>query len=138
MDIPIQHCADPVLKRMNRKAASRNCACLCKNCAPPCRTWPIRTTLMVGFPGETQEDFERLCRFVEDMRFDRLGVFAYSREEDTRAYDMPDQIDEDVKNERAQIIMDIQAQVAFQKSEELVGKTLTVMPTATTPSRAFT
>jgi ribosomal protein S12 methylthiotransferase len=87
----------------------------------------IRTTFIVGFPGETEEDFTELCEFVKETRFDRAGVFTYSREEDTPAYDFPDQIDEQVKQDRCDILMREQFEVNESNNRKMVGKTLTVL-----------
>jgi len=83
----------------------------------------IRTTLIVGYPGETEEDFEEMKEWVREMRFDRLGVFAYSHEEDTPAFDLEDDVDEEVKQNRVNEIMEIQAQVSFELNQEKIGKT---------------
>ena len=87
----------------------------------------LRTTLISGFPGETQEDHEELMAFVDEMEFDRLGVFAYSPEEDTPAATMPDQIPEEVKEERRDEIMELQQEISFEKAEDMVGKSLWCM-----------
>jgi ribosomal protein S12 methylthiotransferase len=87
----------------------------------------LRTTLISGFPGETQEDFEELYRFVNEMEFDRLGVFPYSQEEDTPAAGMEEQIPDEVKNARRDELMELQQAIAFEKAESLVGQVLTVM-----------
>ena len=87
----------------------------------------LRTTLISGFPGETQEDFEELYRFVNEMEFDRLGVFTYSQEEDTPAAGMEDQIAEEVKAARRDELMELQQEIAFEKAEDMVGRVLTVM-----------
>ena len=87
----------------------------------------LRTTLISGFPGETQEDHEELMAFVDEMEFDRLGVFAYSAEEDTPAAELPDQVPEEIKAERRDEIMELQQEIAFEKAENMVGKILEVM-----------
>jgi ribosomal protein S12 methylthiotransferase len=87
----------------------------------------IRTTLIAGFPGETEADFEELCEFVKEARFEHLGVFPYSREEDTPAYDMDGQIDEQIKQDRADIIMREQLEINTQNNEKAIGKTVTVL-----------
>jgi ribosomal protein S12 methylthiotransferase len=87
----------------------------------------LRTTLISGFPGETQEDYEELYRFVNEMEFDRLGVFPYSQEEDTPAALMPDQIPEEVKLQRRDELMELQQEIAFEKAEDMIGQVLTVM-----------
>jgi ribosomal protein S12 methylthiotransferase len=87
----------------------------------------LRTTLITGFPGETVDDHEELMQFINDMEFDRLGAFTYSQEEDTAAAIMPDQIDEEIKLERQQDIMELQQEIAFEKAEDMVGRVLVVM-----------
>ena len=87
----------------------------------------LRTTFITGFPGETEEDFEELCEFVKTTRFDRLGVFPYSREEGTPAADFEDQIDEQVKQDRADIIMDLQARISSENNDRMIGKTVRVL-----------
>lgn len=127
LDIPIQHASDNILKKMGRwtnQEALRNTIAKLRDKIPDIC---LRTTLISGFPGETQEDFEELYRFVNEMEFDRLGVFPYSCEEDTVAADMPDQIDDKVKAFRRDEIMELQQEIAFEKAEEMVGRVLTVM-----------
>ena len=87
----------------------------------------LRTTVITGFPGETEDDFEELMEFVDEMEFERLGVFAYSQEEDTAAASMEDQIPEEIKQERRAQVMELQQEIAFEKSESMVGKILDVM-----------
>ena len=87
----------------------------------------IRTTFITGFPGETEEDFTELSEFVRDMRFDRMGCFAYSPEEDTPAAEFPDQIDDEVKKHRRDIIMEQQAEIMAEKCESMIGKTIKVL-----------
>jgi ribosomal protein S12 methylthiotransferase len=87
----------------------------------------IRTTLIVGFPDETEDDFNGLCDFVEEVKFDRLGVFTYSREEGTPAYKLPNQIDEEVKEERKECVLDIQRSVSAEICDSMIGKTLEVI-----------
>ena len=127
LDIPIQHASDRILKNMGRKT---NKAELMERIARLRAEVPdivLRTTLISGFPGETQEDHEELMEFVDDMEFDRLGVFAYSAEEDTPAAAFPDQVPEEIKAERRDEIMELQQEIAFEKAENMVGKTLEVM-----------
>lgn len=127
IDMPIQHGCDTVLKRMGRKS---NQALIRETVEKLRKAMPdiaIRTTLIVGFPGETEEEFESLKDFVEEMRFDRLGVFTYSQEEGTPAAKMDGQIDEDLKEERQKIIMDVQKNIAASLCEEEVGKKLEVL-----------
>lgn len=127
LDIPIQHASDAVLKRMGRRTDQeelrRKIAGIRERIPDIC----LRTTLISGFPGETQEDFEELYRFVNEMEFDRLGVFVYSREEDTPAAQMPDQVEETVKEVRRDELMELQQAVSYEKSEGMIGQVLTVI-----------
>ncbi|MCM1102130.1 MAG: 30S ribosomal protein S12 methylthiotransferase RimO [Clostridium sp.] len=127
LDIPIQHASDAVLKRMGRRTNARELRERIEGLRERIPDICLRTTLISGFPGETQEDFEELYRFVNEMEFDRLGVFTYSQEEDTAAAAMEDQIPEDVKAFRRDELMELQQAIAFEKAEELVGRVLTVM-----------
>ncbi|MCR5339520.1 MAG: 30S ribosomal protein S12 methylthiotransferase RimO [Lachnospiraceae bacterium] len=127
IDMPIQHASDEILRRMgrrtNRKQLSEKIAMLRKVCPDIC----IRTTLITGFPGETEEDVNTLADFMEEQRFDRLGVFTYSAEEDTAAAEFEDQIEEEEKQERLAYLMELQQQIAFEKAQSQVGKDLIVM-----------
>ena len=127
LDIPIQHASDGVLGRMGRRTRQeelrRQIARLRERIPDIC----LRTTLISGFPGETEEEYQELYRFVNEMEFDRLGVFPYSREEDTPAADMPDQVAEEVKEARRDELMELQQAIAFEKAEEMVGRVLDVM-----------
>lgn len=127
IDIPIQHSSDAVLKAMLRRSTQesiRNTISRLRERIPDIH---IRTTLIVGFPGETEEDYENLLEFVEEMRFARLGVFAYSQEENTVAGEMANQIDEDVKEERLSGIMRAQLEISLESNKEKIGKTLRVL-----------
>lgn len=127
LDIPIQHASDAVLKRMGRRT---NQAELRERIAHLREEIPdivLRTTLISGFPGETEEDHEILMQFVDEMEFDRLGVFAYSAEEDTPAAEFPDQVPQEVKEARRDEIMELQQEIAFEKAEEKKGRILEVM-----------
>ncbi len=127
IDLPIQHISDHMLSAMNRHGDG---ALVREVIAKFRREIPgivIRTTFMVGFPGETEADFEELCEFVREAKFERAGVFTYSREEDTPAYDMADQIDEQVKQDRMDILMREQLEISTALSEAQVGKTLRVL-----------
>lgn len=126
-DIPIQHISDGVLKRMNRKSSSADIYALIDSIRKRLPDAVIRTSLIVGFPGETQEDFEKLCEFVEYARFDRLGAFRYSKEEGTPASRLPGQIDEEIKKERYEKIMGIQRGIASGKGREHIGKVYRVL-----------
>ena len=127
LDIPIQHASDNILKKMgrwtNQAELRESIAKLRKRIPNIC----LRTTLISGFPGETQEDFEELYRFVNDIEFDRLGVFPYSQEEDTVAAELPDQVPEEVKLFRRDELMELQQEIAFEKAEDMPGTILTVM-----------
>ncbi len=127
IEMPIQHGVGSVLKRMNRPGDEASLLALLENLRARIPNVTLRTTLIVGFPGETEEEFEALCNFVRKAQFDKLGVFCYSREEDTPAYDFPDQVEEEVKERRRDVIETIQADIVEQKQAALVGKTLTVL-----------
>ena len=127
IDMPIQHASDRILSRMGRKTNQeeiRRKVAMIRGKIPDIA---LRTTLITGFPGETEADFEELYRFVNEMEFDRLGVFPYSAEEDTPAASMPDQIDEKVKQSRRDEIMELQQAIAFENEENMVGRLLPVM-----------
>ncbi|MCC8130266.1 MAG: 30S ribosomal protein S12 methylthiotransferase RimO [Ruminococcus sp.] len=126
-DIPIQHCCDRVLKRMNRHSNEAEIRALVKKLRERIPNVIIRTTLMVGFPGETEEEFDKLCEFVKEMRFDRLGCFAYSQEEGTAAAKLDGQLDEDEKNRRAEILTQEQMLVSDQMTQEMLGKVYEVV-----------
>ena len=126
IDLPVQHVSDGILKRMNRKGDGK----MIRETVKKLRSVPgmvIRSTAIVGFPGESEEDFEELCNFIKEARFDRFGAFTYSREEGTPAYDFEDQIDEDVKNDRLDVLMSIQLEISAELQEEKVGDILTVL-----------
>ena len=120
LDIPLQHISDPVLKRMNRRSTETQIRELVKKLRTEIPEIALRTSFIVGFPGETDEDFKKLCHFVEETQFDRLGVFCYSREEGTPAAEMPDQISERVKRERYKKLMQLQARVSFKRNRRLM------------------
>lgn len=127
LDIPIQHASDAVLKRMGRRTSQddlRDVIAKLRNRIPDIC---LRTTLISGFPGETQEDFEELYNFADEMEFDRLGVFAYSQEEDTPAANMPEQIAEEIKEARRDELMELQQEIAFEKAEDMIGRVLVAM-----------
>lgn len=127
LDIPIQHASDPVLKRMGRRTNQEELRRIIGKLRKEIPDIAIRTTLISGFPGETEEDHEELIAFVDEMEFERLGVFAYSLEEDTPAAQMPDQVPQELKEERRDEIMELQQEIAFEKAESLVGRVLDVM-----------
>ena len=127
LDIPIQHASDNVLKRMGRRTDQAELRAIIGKLREKIPDICLRTTLISGFPGETQEDFEELYRFVNEMEFDRLGVFPYSQEEDTPAATMEDQVPQEVKEFRRDELMELQQAIAFDKAEDMVGRILTVM-----------
>ncbi len=127
LDMPLQHISDPVLHRMRRQITAAETRQLINNIRTILPSIRMRTTFLVGFPGETQEDHEALCRFVEEMKFDRVGVFQYSHEEDTRGYVLEDDVPAEVKKERAEEIMQIQMNISLEKNEQLVGQQLRVL-----------
>jgi ribosomal protein S12 methylthiotransferase len=120
LDLPIQHISDPVLKRMLRRSGEDEVRTLIGKLRREIPDIAIRTSLIVGFPGETSEDFKKLLQYVEETRFDRLGVFCYSREEGTPAAEMPDQVSERIKRERHKKLMRTQARVSFKHNRTLV------------------
>ena len=127
LDIPIQHASDAVLKRMGRRTNNREIRDLIAKLRREIPDIALRTTFISGFPGETAEDHEILMDFVDEMEFERLGVFAYSPEEDTPAYSFEDQVPDEVKEERRAEIMELQQDIAFEKSENMTGRVLEVM-----------
>lgn len=127
LDIPIQSGADAVLKRMGRRTNQQDIRDLIEKLREKMPDICLRTTLITGFPGETQEDFEETYRFVNEMEFDRLGVFTYSQEEDTPAAVMDNQIPEEISSTRRDELMELQQAIAFEKAEEMIGKVLYVM-----------
>lgn len=127
LDIPLQHANNAVLERMRRQITQEETRELIAEARRKVPNMAIRTTMLVGFPGETEEEFQDLCDFVADMRFDRLGVFQYSHEEDTRAYDLEDDVPAEVKAERANRLMEIQQEISLEHNEALIGKTFKVL-----------
>lgn len=127
LDIPIQHSEDSILKRMGRRTNRAELTELIGKLRREIPDIILRTTLITGFPGETKEEFERMKDFVEQMRFDRLGVFTYSPEEGTKAADMQGQIDEEVKEARRDAIMELQQQISFEAAASMVGKKMSVL-----------
>ncbi len=127
LDIPVQHASDTILKRMGRRTSEEDLRNIMGNLRREIPDICLRTTLISGFPGESQEDHITLYRFVDEMEFDRLGVFTYSPEEGTPAASMPDQIPEEIKKERRNELMELQQAIAFEKAEQMCGKTLEVL-----------
>ncbi len=127
LDIPIQHASDNILKRMGRRTNQQELRDMIAKLRERIPDICLRTTLITGFPGETQEDHEELMAFVDEMEFDRLGVFTYSAEEDTPAATFDDQIDEELKKDRQAEIMELQQEIAFEKAQDAVGRTVLAM-----------
>ena len=127
IDLPLQHASGRVLKAMNRRGDKESLLKLIAHMREKVPGLILRTTLITGFPGETEEDFTELSEFVQEVRFDRLGCFAYSQEEETPAALLPDPIAEETKNRRAEIIMEQQMEIMQQKGEEMIGKAVTVL-----------
>ncbi len=127
IDLPLQHASGRVLKAMNRRGDRASLTALIKKIRAKVPGVILRTTLITGFPGETEEDFTELAEFVKEARFDRLGCFTYSQEEDTPAALLPDQVDQEVKERRAEIITDMQMDITDPKCESYVGRTFQVL-----------
>lgn len=127
LDMPLQHASDSVLKRMRRQITRKETTELVNFARQEVPEIAIRTTLLVGFPGETEEEFDELCDFVREMKFERVGVFQYSHEENTSAFDLEDDVPAEVKAERASRIMEIQQEISFEKNQKKVGQTLRVL-----------
>jgi ribosomal protein S12 methylthiotransferase len=127
LDLPIQHANDQVLKRMGRRTTKQELIDIVSKLRKEIPDICLRTTLITGFPGETREQHEELMDFVDEMEFDRLGVFTYSPEEGTPAAEMPGQIDQEVKEERQAELMELQQEVAFDKAGEMKGREVLVM-----------
>jgi ribosomal protein S12 methylthiotransferase len=127
LDIPLQHAANSMLKSMKRQITKEETIELIQNIRKILPDIAIRTTMLVGYPNETEEDFQELCDFVEDMQFERLGVFTYSHEEDTPAHLLEDNISEDTKSMRAARLMEVQQNISLNKNEQLIGKTVKVI-----------
>ena len=127
LDMPLQHANDGVLDRMRRQITKADTTELLQHARAMVPGITIRTTMLVGFPGETEAEFEDLCDFVREQRFDRLGVFQYSHEEDTRAYELLDDVPQKVKDERASRLMEIQQEISYEKNLEKVGKIYQVL-----------
>ena len=127
LDLPIQHASDAILKRMGRRTSKQQLIDTITKLRKEIPDIALRTTLITGFPGETQEQHEEVMEFVDEMEFERLGVFTYSPEEDTPAATMPDQIDEEVKEDRQADIMELQQEIVFDQAEDMIGKEVLVM-----------
>ena len=127
LDLPIQHASDEVLKRMGRKMTKSQLVDVIGKLRREIPDICLRTTLITGFPGETKEQHEEMMEFVDEMEFDRLGVFAYSAEEDTPAANMPNQVDDELKEDWRDELMELQQEVSFDKAQTMIGSVLTVM-----------
>ena len=127
LDLPIQHANDTILGRMGRRTSKQELVDIIEKLRSEIPDICLRTTLITGFPGETKEQHEELMEFVDEMEFDRLGVFTYSPEEDTPAAEMPDQIDEEVKLDRQADLMELQQEIAFDNAQDMVGREVLVM-----------
>ncbi len=123
LDIPLQHISDSILKSMKRGTTQQKTTDLIKEFRATVPDMAIRTTLIVGYPGETEQDFQILKDWVTEMRFERLGCFTYSHEENTGAYALEDNVPEEVKQDRANQIMEIQSQISFELNQEKIGQT---------------
>lgn len=137
IDIPIQHASDKVLKEMRRRSTGKSLRNTISRLRKAIPDIAIRTTLIVGFPGETEEDFDDLMDFVLEMRFQRLGVFAYSQEEGTPAGDREDQVPEEIKQERLDQVMRSQLEISYEHNQELIGKTLEVLVEGMDPDGSY-
>ena len=124
LDMPIQHASDAILKRMGRRTDKKQLVDIIEKLREEIPDICLRTTLITGFPGETEEDHQELLDFVDELEFERLGVFTYSQEEDTPAAGMPDQIEEEVKQSRQAELMELQQEISFAHAEDMVGREL--------------
>jgi len=127
LDLPIQHASDVILKRMGRRTNKQELTDIVRKLRREIPDIALRTTLISGFPGETQKQHEELKEFIQQVPFDRLGVFAYSPEENTPAAEMPDQVPEEIKQSRLQELMEVQQKIAFKRAGQMAGKELEVM-----------
>ena len=127
LDIPLQHISDSILKSMRRGTTKEKTTKLLKEFRKAVPNMTIRTTLIVGYPGETEEDYQTLKNWVEEMRFERLGCFTYSHEENTHAYNLEDDVPEEVKQHRANEIMELQSQISWELNQTKIGQTFKVV-----------
>ena len=127
LDMPLQHVSDRILKSMRRGSSSRYIRQLLEKLKKRISDLTLRTTFIVGYPGETEADFKELCNFVQEYEFDRVGVFAFSPEENTEAFDLPDSIPDEIKIERRDTLMALQQEVSRRKNEALIGKEVKVL-----------
>ena len=127
LDLPIQHASDTILKKMGRRTSKAQLVDTIRTLREEIPDITLRTTLITGFPGETEEQHQELVAFVDEMEFDRLGVFTYSPEENTPAAEMPDQIPEEVKEDRQAELMELQQEIAFDLAEDMIDREVLVM-----------
>ena len=127
LDMPLQHIADPVLKSMRRGTTKEKTTRLLNEIKEKIPGIALRTTLIVGYPGETEDDFNVLLNWVKEMQFERLGVFTYSHEENTHAFSLEDDVPEEEKQRRAELVMEVQQEISLEKNEALIGQTLKVL-----------
>ena len=127
LDIPLQHISDSLLKSMRRGTTKEKTTSLINKMRNRVPNMAIRTTLIVGYPGETEENFQELKSWVQEMRFERLGCFTYSHEENTHAFNLEDDVPEDVKQQRANEIMEIQSQISWELNQQKVGQEIKVI-----------
>ena len=127
IDLPLQHASDAVLERMRRQITRKETEELIKIARKRIPNIGLRTTMLVGFPGETEEEFQELCDFIVEQKFERLGVFQYSHEEDTRAHDLKDDVPAEVKADRANRLMEIQREISLEKNQAKIGQTFKVL-----------
>jgi len=127
LDIPLQHISDSILKSMRRGTTHEKTTKLLKNFRESVPEMAIRTTLIVGYPGETEENFEESKNWVKEMRFERLGAFTYSHEENTHAYNLEDDVPEEIKQARANEIMEIQSQISWELNQAKIGEEFKVV-----------
>lgn len=127
MDLPIQHASGKILKAMHRPGDRNTLTATINHIRERVPDIVLRTTVMTGFPGETEQDFEELCDFIKEMRFERLGCFAFSPEEGTPAASMPDQLPEEIKNRRRDIVMEEQSRISDRYNQRMIGRTFTVL-----------
>lgn len=127
LDMPLQHCSDPMLKAMKRQITKAEMSDLIHSIRDRVPGIALRTTMITGFPGETRDDVEELKAYLEEMRFERVGIFTYSHEESTSAYDLKDTLSSEEKEQRAQEIMEVQQEISYEKNQELIGKDLKIL-----------
>ncbi|MBO4323412.1 MAG: radical SAM protein, partial [Clostridia bacterium] len=127
LDIPLQHADDTVLKRMNRKGRGKDYEKLIEDLRREIPNIAVRSTFIAGFPGETEENFDNLLKFIKRVKLNNAGFFAYSREEGTPAYQLDGQIDEETKVKRVKKLYNVQKKISFERNKELVGKTIEVL-----------